>query len=90
MTTTPSPIRAAVYCRISKDKTGLRAGVDRQRADCLALAERLGWQVVRIYCDNDLSAFSGKHRPDYQALRADVKDGTINAIVAWHPDRLHR
>ena len=90
MTTTQASIRAAVYLRISKDKTGQRAGIDRQRADCLALAERLGWTVSRIYVDNDISAYSGKRRPDYEALCDDVKTGTVNAVIAWHPDRLHR
>ena len=83
-------IRAAVYLRISKDKTGKKAGVDRQRDDCLALAEKLGWPVSRVYTDNDISAYSGKRRPDYQALCADIADGTVNAVIAWHPDRLHR
>jgi site-specific DNA recombinase len=90
MNKTQSPIRAAVYCRISKDKTGLRAGVERQREDCQQLAARLGWPVVRIYVDNDISAYSGKGRPQYQQLRDDVKHGTVNAVIAWHPDRLHR
>ncbi len=85
-----APIRAAVYLRISKDKTGLRAGVERQRDETQALAERLGWPVVRVYTDNDISAYSGKRRPDYQALCADIADGTVNAVIAWHPDRLHR
>uniref|UniRef100_UPI003F993548 recombinase family protein n=1 Tax=Mycobacterium sp. TaxID=1785 RepID=UPI003F993548 len=90
ITINTNTIRAGIYNRISKDRTGLKAGVDRQLADNHALAERLGWPVVRIYCDNDVSAFSGKRRPDYQQLCADIKDGTINAVVCWHPDRLHR
>jgi hypothetical protein len=90
MSIKPSSVRGGIYVRISKDKTGLRAGVDRQRADCLALAERLGWPVARIYVDNDISAYSGKRRPDYEALCDDVKNGIVNAVIAWHPDRLHR
>ncbi|MDT7743539.1 MAG: site-specific recombinase, partial [Actinomycetota bacterium] len=34
--------RAAVYCRISRDKVGAGLGVERQRADCVELAKRLG------------------------------------------------
>ena len=90
MGTTPTNIRAAIYCRISKDKTGLRAGVGRQREDCQALAQRLGWPIVGIYVDNDISAYSGKRRPEYQQLSEAVERGTINAVIAWHPDRLHR
>jgi site-specific DNA recombinase len=90
MTTTQPPIRAGIYCRISKDKTGLRAGVERQHADCTAKAEQLGWPVIRVYTDNDISAYSGKLRPDYEALCDDIAAGRVNAVIAWHPDRLHR
>jgi hypothetical protein len=34
--------RPAVYCRISKDRTGTGLGVECQRGDCQALADRLG------------------------------------------------
>src|SRR4051794_8199741 len=53
------PLRAAIYVRISDDPTGLRAGVERQLADSLTLAEREAWQVVGTYEDNDRSAYSG-------------------------------
>ena len=88
MATTPT--RAATYIRISQDVTGLRAGVERQLEDCLALAERQGFDVVRSYDDNDLSAFSGKVRPDFEAMLAGMKNGEFTAIVCWHPDRLYR
>jgi site-specific DNA recombinase len=90
MGTKPSSVKGGIYVRISKDRTGLRAGVDRQLADCTARAEQLGWPVVRVYTDNDISAYSGKPRPDYQALCDDIAGGRINAVIAWHPDRLHR
>jgi hypothetical protein len=54
------PVRAAIYVRISSDRTGAGLGVARQEEDCRALCERLGWQVVRVYPDNDVSAYSGK------------------------------
>ncbi len=83
-------MRAATYARISSDPSGQRAGVDRQRADCRALCERRGWEVADEYVDNDASAYSGKPRPRYQALLRDVEAGRVDAIVAWHNDRLHR
>jgi DNA invertase Pin-like site-specific DNA recombinase len=82
--------RAAIYCRISEDRTGAGLGVERQEADCRELAERLGWEVVAVYTDNDLSAYSGKPRPGYQALLADLRAGTADAVLCWHTDRLHR
>jgi DNA invertase Pin-like site-specific DNA recombinase len=82
--------RAAVYCRISDDPAGTMLGVERQREDCIALAARRGWPVAEVYVDNDLSAYSGKVRPEYARLLDDVRAGRVDAIVAWHPDRLHR
>lgn len=80
-----------VYVRISRDdadKTG--QGVARQERDARELAEGRGWTVADVYRDNDVSAFSGRTRPEYERLLADVEAGTIGGIVAWHPDRLHR
>ncbi|GAA2972332.1 recombinase family protein [Streptomyces enissocaesilis] len=82
--------RAVIYVRISQDRTGAHLGVDRQREDCEALAERNGWDVVETYIDNDLSAYSGKPRPDYRRMLADLDDGTATIVIAWHTDRLHR
>jgi DNA invertase Pin-like site-specific DNA recombinase len=64
--------------------------VDRQIADCRDLAERKGWTVVELYEDNDLSAYSGKRRPAYERMLADIKAGQLDAVLAWHLDRLHR
>ena len=82
--------RAVIYTRISKDKAGAGLGVDRQHKDCADLAERLGWSVVGHHSDNDLSAYSGKPRPGYKALLADLEAGAADSVVCWHTDRLHR
>lgn len=88
--TEASPRAAAIYCRISHDKTGAGLGVERQEADCRELAARLGWTVVEVFCDNDLSAYSGKRRPRYQAMLEAIRAGRVDAVLAWHTDRLHR
>ncbi|WP_137235192.1 recombinase family protein [Streptomyces sp. BPSDS2] len=84
------PSRAVIYVRISQDRTGAHLGVDRQREDCEALAESRGWEVVEVYVDNDLSAYSGKPRKDYRRMLADLELGTATVVIAWHTDRLHR
>jgi site-specific DNA recombinase len=82
--------RAVIYTRMSKDREGAGLGVDRQRQDCMDLAERLGWRVIGHHSDNDLSAYSGKPRPGYRALLDDLEAGRADAVVVWHTDRLHR
>jgi DNA invertase Pin-like site-specific DNA recombinase len=84
------PQLAAIYCRMSEDREGGGLGVDRQREDCEQLAQQLGITVVRVYTDNDLSAYSGKPRPGYQAMLEALRNGTYGAVIAWHTDRLHR
>lgn len=82
--------RAVVYCRISRDREGAGLGVERQEQDCRALAASVGWPVVAVYVDNDMSAYSGKPRPGYRALLDDLRAGRADAVVTWHNDRLHR
>jgi site-specific DNA recombinase len=83
-------MRTAIYTRISDDQTGERLGVTRQLDDCLALADRLGWEVVARYDDNDISAYNGKIRPQFEAMLDAMKRGEIDALVCWHTDRLYR
>lgn len=83
-------MRTAIYTRISKDSTGEALGVQRQLDDCTALADRLDWEVVAHLDDNDLSAFSGRTRPGYEALLDGIKRGEYDAVICWHTDRLYR
>lgn len=85
-------LEAAIYCRISADAEGRELGVDRQEADCRALAERLGMVVREVVVDNDLSAStnSSKTRPQYDDLLAQVRRGRFAAILAYSNSRLTR
>jgi site-specific DNA recombinase len=40
-------------------------GVARQLEDCERLAERKGRVIVERFVDDDVSAWSGKRRPEY-------------------------
>lgn len=82
--------KAAVYCRISADTQGTGLGVARQQEDCVALCDQRGYDVYKVYVDNDRSAFDGKHRPEFERMLADAEDGRFTVIVAWHDDRLWR
>lgn len=83
-------MKAGIYVRISKDFTGEALGVTRQLEDCTTHAHALGWDVVEVYTDNDVSAVSGKTRPAYTRMLADMDAGQIEAVVTWHADRLYR
>ena len=80
---------AAVYARISSDD-GSALGVTRQLEDCRRLAESLGWPVADQYVDNDVSTSTGRRRPGYERMLADLADGTRDAVVVYHLDRLTR
>lgn len=85
-----TPTAVAIYARISSDTEGSGLGVARQVKDCRRLAESLGWTVAEEYLDNDLSAYSGKARPDYQRMLADLRDGLRDGVIVYHVDRLTR
>jgi len=90
-------MHAGVYLRQSRDRdldedTGEKKGlaIARQREDCLRLCRERGWEVAEEYPDNDFSAYSGKRRPHYERMLADIEAGEVDAVAVWDLDRLHR
>ncbi|MDV7137017.1 recombinase family protein [Williamsia muralis] len=81
-------MRAAVYLRQSLDRHNDGLAVARQREDCLELCAQRGWGVTE-YEDNDTSATKGR-RPRYEAMLEDIRAGSVDAVVVWDLDRLHR
>lgn len=86
------PRRWLIYVRISEDREGAGLGEQRQETEIRQMIDRIdpGGIIVDVYCDNDLSAYSGKPRGDYLRMIEDIRSGRGNAIGAWHNDRLHR
>src|SRR4051812_13288617 len=81
----------AIYARQSLDRTGAGLAVERQVEDCKKLGKQLKLPgAPTIYADNDISATSGKPRPQYMKLLAALRDGKHPHLVVWHADRLHR
>jgi site-specific DNA recombinase len=96
-------MRAAIYARISHDpkaavgtaddpprRGGDGLGVERQEQDCRELATRHGFEITRVFIDNDTSAYSGKRRPNFEAMLDAMKNGEFDVLVCWHTDRLYR
>jgi DNA invertase Pin-like site-specific DNA recombinase len=84
-------VRCGIYARISLDAKETGDGVARQVAECEELAARKGWSVVERYIDNSISASNPKKvRPEFERLLTDMAEGRLEAVLAWHPDRLYR
>jgi len=48
-------------------------------------------RVVRVYCDNNKSAWRrDRKRPGWDAMLADIEAGLIDVIIVYHGDRLIR
>ena len=84
------PLRAALYLRVSEDKSGEALAVARQREDATAMVERRGWSVAREFTDNSVSAAGKVGRPQFEALLDAVRAGLVDVVVAWALDRLCR
>jgi len=88
--TAPAAPRAAIYARISMDRDDTEQGVTRQREDGEKLAANRGYEVTGLYTDNDKSASTGQHRPDYERLMAAAGRGEFGVIIVWQLSRLWR
>ncbi|NNF54113.1 MAG: recombinase family protein, partial [Acidimicrobiales bacterium] len=81
---------AIIYCRISRDTEGDFLGVARQERECRELAAQCHLDVIDVAIDDDISAYSGRHRPGYERVLDAIKNSEVQALVVWAPDRLHR
>jgi site-specific DNA recombinase len=46
--------------------------------------------VIAVFCDNDVSAYTGKPRPQYLKMLELLRSGGLDVVLVWHTDRLHR
>ena len=83
-------VRVGIYARISSDRGGDQLGVTRQVEDCRREAARRGFVVDDVYVDDDISAWSGKQRPEFERMVDDLRSRRIGAVLVWHLDRLTR
>ena len=78
------PQAAAIYARISSDPDGTRMAITRQIEDCRAFAQRRSWQVADVYADDDVSAYSGRRRPEYARMLDDLGMGRVDGVIVYH------
>ena len=82
---------AGIYIRVSTDDQA-RAGfsLPEQKEKLLSLCEFKGYNVFKVYEDAGISAKDMEHRPAFQEMLQDMRDGKINYIVAYKLDRVTR
>jgi len=79
-----------IYLRISVNRTSEHASIEQQRADCAALAARLGHLHPIEFVDEAVSAYQDRARPAYQRLLHHLEHSTTATVIVWHLDRLYR
>jgi DNA invertase Pin-like site-specific DNA recombinase len=79
--------RAVVYLRVSTlDQT-----TANQERELRQVAERAGWQIVRVYKDHGISGAKGKDkRPEFDAIHKAAARREFDIVMAWSVDRLGR
>ena len=74
----------AVYCRLSVEDEGRgdaeSESIQNQRSMLLAYAEEMGWEVYRVYADEDYSGLRDD-RPAFQEMLRDAKCGCFSIIL---------
>lgn len=88
---TAGAVQVGIYTRISNDDEAEGRGVARQESDCRIHCAARGWEVAKVYEDNDLSAYKRKTvRPEFQQMLEDLKAGQIDGVIVWDIDRFTR
>ncbi len=80
-----------IYMRVStEDQAREGFSLGEQEKTLKQLCDYKGYEVYKVYCDAGISAKDMEHRPKFQEMLKDMKDGKINYIVAYKLDRVTR
>ena len=82
---------AGIYIRVStEDQAREGFSLGEQEEKLKQLCDYKGYKVYKVYCDAGISAKDMEHRPKFQEMLQDMRDGKINYIVAYKLDRVTR
>ena len=82
---------AGIYIRVStEDQAREGFSLGEQEEKLLQLCNFKELEVYKVYKDAGISAKDMEHRPQFQQMIQDMKDGKINYIVAYKLDRITR
>ena len=80
-----------LYTRVStEDQAREGFSLPEQKARLEAFCNYNGYQIKEYYEDAGVSAKTGNHRPEFERMLEDGKQGKINMIVALKLDRITR
>ena len=87
----PTPLRVAIYARVSSDQQAERQTIDSQLSELKALASQEGHEVkdAMLFVDNGHSGTT-LVRPALERLRDMVALSAVDVIYVHAPDRLAR
>ena len=79
----------AIYVRRSvADRDNNSLSIESQKEDCIRY---IGADTIyRLYCDNGYSGKDVDHRPAFQQMMQDARDGIISRIIVKKYDRFSR
>lgn len=82
---------AGVYIRVStEDQAREGFSLGEQEEKLLQLCKFKELEVYKVYKDAGISAKDMEHRPQFQEMIKDMKEGKLNYIVAYKLDRITR
>ena len=82
---------AGVYIRVStEDQAREGFSLGEQEEKLLQLCKFKELEVYKVYKDAGISAKGMEHRPQFQEMLKDMKEGKLNYIVAYKLDRITR
>ena len=87
----PQEVRAAIYCRLSKDDdlSGPSASIQNQRELLCRYCEEQGWRVAGIFQDDGFTGLN-MDRPDFQKMLGAIERGMFDVILTKDLSRLGR
>ena len=87
----PQEVRAAIYCRLSKDDdlSGPSASIQNQRELLCRYCEEQGWRVAGIFQDDGYTGLN-MDRPDFQKMLVAIQQKMFDVVLTKDLSRLGR
>lgn len=86
----PAKKRVAAYCRVSSGKDAMLHSLSAQVSYYSEMIQnRRGWEYMGVYSDEALTG-TKEHRPEFQRLLSDCRNGKIDMIITKSISRLAR